>query len=130
MEMFHQLEPRHLAAAVRFYLNRDHEGAQGAEADVLATIEVLDAMLGRYPDLPARRPPCTNISGDPTAVDSDGFFIRVNGEIRFKKGKNRGQPLDAVALRDPDYLRWMLGQNFFNDTKAVVTEALKRAALA
>jgi DNA polymerase III subunit epsilon len=128
MEIFPQMEPRDLAAAVRFYLNRDHEGAHGAEADVLATIDVLDAMLGRYPDLPRSPAALHEHLRDPNAVDSDGFLIRVDGEIRFKKGKNRGQPLDAVDLRDPDYLRWMLSRNFFKDTKAVVTEALDRTA--
>jgi DNA polymerase-3 subunit epsilon len=52
MEIFHRYEPRVLAAAVRTYLGRDHEGGHSAAADVLATAEVLDAMVNRYADLP------------------------------------------------------------------------------
>jgi DNA polymerase-3 subunit epsilon len=124
IEMFHQLEPRHLAAAVRFYLGRDHDGAHGAAADVTATAEVLDAMLVRYPDLPRTPAELHQRFQDPSAVDSDGFFNRIEGEVRFKKGKYRGQPLSAVARRDSGYLQWMLGQDFFDDTKAVVSAAL------
>lgn len=52
MTIFHRKEPRDLEAAVRFYLRREHEGAHGAEADVLAAAEVLDAQLAVYEDLP------------------------------------------------------------------------------
>lgn len=52
MTIFHKKEPRDLAAAVRFYLKREHEGAHGAEADVQAAAEVLDAQLAAYEDLP------------------------------------------------------------------------------
>ena len=128
MEMFHQMEPRHLAAAVRFYLGRDHASAHSAAADTLATLDVLDAIVGRYPDLPRTPSDLHERFRDPNAVDSNGFFTRVEGEIRFANGKHRGQQLDSVAARDPSYLRWVLGQDFFADTKAIVTEALDRAA--
>jgi DNA polymerase-3 subunit epsilon len=51
------------------------------------------------------------------------------GKIRFSFGKYRGQPLDAVARMKPDYLQWMLTQDFFDDTKAVVKDALRRSRL-
>ncbi|MEM7199872.1 MAG: 3'-5' exonuclease [Planctomycetota bacterium] len=44
--------PRNLSAAVRHYCGRDLPGAHSAEADTLATIDVLLAQLERYPDLP------------------------------------------------------------------------------
>jgi DNA polymerase-3 subunit epsilon len=53
-------------------------------------------------------------------VDSGGRFVRVENEIRFAFGKYRGQPLKIVAQENPDYLEWMLAQDFFDDTKAVV----------
>ena len=52
MTIFHRKERRDLTAAVRFYLGREHEGAHSADADVAATVEVLDAQLERYDDLP------------------------------------------------------------------------------
>ena len=89
-----------------------------------ATAEVLDAMLERYDDLPRGVADLFQHFKDPNEVDSSGFLTRVEGQIRFVLGKHRGQPLATVAARSPDYLHWMLGQDFFEDTKAVVREAL------
>jgi DNA polymerase-3 subunit epsilon len=43
--------PRTLTAALRHYCGRDLEGAHSAGADADATVDVLLAQLGRYPDL-------------------------------------------------------------------------------
>ena len=59
--------------------------------------------------------------------DSDGSFRRVEGEVGFVKGQHRGQPLAAIAFSNPDTLTWMLGQDFFEDTRAVVRAALAAA---
>jgi DNA polymerase-3 subunit epsilon len=124
MEIFLAYEKRNLAAAVRFYCNREHENPHSAGADVRATAEVLDAMLERYADLPRTTAGLHQHFKDPNAVDSSGYFVQVEGQVRFAFGKYRGQPLDAVARAKPDYLRWMLDQDFFDDTKAIVREAL------
>jgi len=50
--IFHKMEPRNLTAAYQFYCRKTLENAHSAEADVLATFEVLDAQVGHYPDLP------------------------------------------------------------------------------
>ena len=124
LEIFFAYEKRDLAAAVRFYCDREHENGHSAGADVLATAEVLDAMLARYSDLPRTAAGLHQHFKDPNAVDSSGCFVRVAGQVRFAFGKHRGQPLDAVAHAKPDYLEWMLAQDFFEDTKAVVRQAL------
>jgi DNA polymerase-3 subunit epsilon len=46
--IFHQMEQRTLVAAVKFYCNREHVGAHGAEADVRATYDVLLAQIEKY----------------------------------------------------------------------------------
>jgi DNA polymerase-3 subunit epsilon len=127
MEIFHTYEPRDLAAAVRFYCGRNHDNGHSAAADVLATAEVLDAMLVRYTDLPRDVAGLHQHFRDAKTIDSSGFFVRVEGEVRFAKGKHRGQPLDAVARTSPDYLEWMLREALFDDTKQLVREALRRA---
>jgi DNA polymerase III subunit epsilon len=124
MEIFHAMEPRNLAAAVRFYCEREHEGSHAAGADVLATADVLDAMLARYQDLPRTVSGLHEQFADASAVDSGGRFRRVGEEIRFAFGKHRGLPVETVARSDPDYLQWMLGQDFLDDAKAIVREAL------
>jgi DNA polymerase-3 subunit epsilon len=127
MEIFHRQEPRDLSAAVRTYLGREHTHGHSAAADAAATAEVLDAMMACYPDLPRNIIALHQHFNDPDQIDSDGFFVKVQGEIRFAKGKHRGSPLGAVASADPGYLEWMLNQSFFEDTKAVVREVLATA---
>jgi DNA polymerase-3 subunit epsilon len=126
MEIFHAYEPRDLSAAVRFYCGREHENAHAAAADVLATVAVLDAMVARYADLPRDVAGLHQRFKDSKSLDSSGHFVRVQGEIRFAFGKYRGQPLDVIARTKPDYLEWMLKENFFDDTKAIVRDALKK----
>lgn len=123
MRIFHRREPRNLAAAVVFYCGRTHN-AHSALADANAAAAVLDAQLARYGDLP-RSPP--DLHRHLIPVDADGKFRVNEGEIVFGFGKHLGRRLDEVAHDDPDYLAWMLDQNFLPDTKAVVRSALERS---
>jgi DNA polymerase-3 subunit epsilon len=125
MVIFHRREPRDLSAAVRFYLDREHEGAHSAEADVTATLEVLDAQLERYDDLPrdvdglwawARAP-------KPGAVDLNGKFVWRDGEIVFSFGKYRDRTLREVVEGARDYLDWILKSDFPDDAKKIVADA-------
>jgi DNA polymerase-3 subunit epsilon len=127
MEIFHARERRDLSAPVRFYLRREHDHAHSASADALATAEVLDEMLGLYDDLPRTAAGLHQYFKNPNSADSSGKFVRIEGELRFAFGKYSGQPLEAVARMKPDYLQWMLTQDFFDDTKALVKDALCRS---
>jgi DNA polymerase III subunit epsilon len=123
--IFHQKEPRDLSAALRFYCSREHDGAHGAAADVLATLAVLDGQLERYEDLPRTVAQLYEHLRDPNAVDlGDMFARRPDGSIEFAKGKYKGQLLADIAGTKPDYLEWMLRSDFYDDTKAVVSDAL------
>src|SRR3546814_15655293 len=46
--IFHQMEQRTLKAAYKFYCNKELIAAHSAEADIVATYEVLLAQLQRY----------------------------------------------------------------------------------
>jgi len=128
MTIFHRKEPRHLSAAVAFYLGREHVGAHGAEADVTASLDVLDAQLERYSDLPRSveeldgwcRPPVPADAASPS-----GKFLFRNGEVVLAFGKHQGKALRDVAREQPDYLRWILKQDFPPDAKRIVESALK-----
>jgi DNA polymerase-3 subunit epsilon len=125
MAIFHRKERRDLSAAVRHYLGRELEGAHGAEADIAATIEVLEAQLERYDDLPR------SVEGldawtrsRPDAVDEQGKFVRKQDDIVFAFGKHQGRSLRDVARTEPDYLRWIVGTDFPEDAKRLVRRAL------
>lgn len=44
-QIFFKKEPRNLAAALKFYCNKEIQNAHSAEADALATVEILKAQL-------------------------------------------------------------------------------------
>lgn len=128
MEIFHAREPRDLAAAVRYYCGKEHGEGHDAANDVVATAEVLDAMLGRYADLPRSAAGLHGLLPSGQLVDVAGFFTSVDGELRFAKGKHRGQPVDAVARREAGYLWWLVRlPDVADDTRAVAREALRQA---
>ena len=124
--IFVQREPRSLTAALQFYCGREHVGAHGAQADAVATAEVLLAQLGRYNDLPdsmdGLHELCHRVS--PDAVDESGKLRWCEGEAVIGFGKHNGKPLRLLAAELPDYLRWMLKADFPADTKQIVAEAL------
>jgi DNA polymerase-3 subunit epsilon len=106
LAVYRRKEARDLAAAVRFYLGREHPGAHRAAADAAAALEVLDAQLAKYWDLPARPEDLHRWLVD---VDVAGRFRRgAGGRPMFAFGKHRGRPLADVATADPGYLRWLL----------------------
>jgi DNA polymerase-3 subunit epsilon len=127
MAIFHRKEPRDRWAAVRFFLGRPHDDAHAAEGDVLASIDVLEAQLERYPDLPRT---IDELDGwcHPTpagAVDRDGKFVVREGEIVFAFGRQKGRALSEVARVQRDYLEWILKQDFPEDARALVERALR-----
>lgn len=48
--IFHKMEQRTLSAAYKFYCHKDLENAHSAEADTVATYEILQAQLDKYSD--------------------------------------------------------------------------------
>ena len=126
MRIFHRKEPRDLRGAVRFYLDREHAEAHSAEADVSATVEVLEAQLDRYADLAKTVAGLGDLSrGDD--VDLSSKFVRRDGEVIFNFGKHEGRPLKEVARTESDYLHWVLGQDFPPDVKDLINDALEDA---
>jgi DNA polymerase-3 subunit epsilon len=127
MTIFHRKEPRDLTAAVRFFLDRDHAGAHGAEADAEASLAILTAQLNRYPDLPrsveALDAWCYPVPSD--AADRSGKFVMRDGEVVFAFGKQKGRALREVARQQPDYLQWILKQDFPEDARQLVEKALR-----
>ncbi len=123
MTIFHAREKRDLSSAVRLYLGRSHDGAHRAEADALATLQILEEQVRRY-QLPADVAALAAAGRDASSIDSDGKFIWVGVEATLAFGKHKGKSLRMVARGDPGFLRWMIGASFAEDTKAVAKDAL------
>ncbi len=126
LTIYHMREPRDLSAALRFYCDREHSGAHGALADVLATAEVFAAQLDRYADLPRELSTLERVvhPRNPSWVDDDGKFIWQDGEAVISFGKHRGTSLRTLVRKQREYLDWMMMGNFPASAKAVIREAL------
>ena len=127
MAIFHGKEPRDLAAAVRFYCNRDFAGAHAADEDLRATVGVLRAQLERYEDLPDGLGGLNEFCNprNPNWVDVDGKFTWVGGAVTVAFGKHKGTPLQRLVVEDADYLAWVLGGDFSPEVKDLVQNALE-----
>lgn len=118
MAVFKHYHPRDLSAAVRTYLGREHEGAHGAGSDAGAAAEVLRAQIAAHGiDLDE----VARLSGADKRVDLAGRLMRLpDGRVAYAIGKAKG----TAVLDDPGFGRWMLKQDFPEDTKARIRAIL------
>jgi len=96
--IFHKMEQRTLKAAYKFYCDKELEDAHSAEADTIATKEVLECQLERYPD---------DLQNDITFLaefSTRTEFLDYAGRIAlnddnlpvFNFGKHRGKPVAEI----------------------------------
>ena len=140
--IFHTMEPRNLRAAYRFYCGgEDFENAHSAEADTLATYEVLKAQLDRYQEPDKYREQVLKNDINALAafvgkkyVDFSGHLILDDkGEVLINFGKHKGKTARMVWETEPSYFSWIQQGTFTLDTKAQfakLEEQFKRERLA
>ena len=118
--IYHAMEPRNLRAAYRFYCGgRDFENAHTAEADTIATYEVLKGQLDRYPEqLKNNVDFLANFAGRPKTVDYAGrLLFGKDGEAIISFGKHKGKTAREVYRTEPSYFAWIQNGEFTLDTK-------------
>lgn len=120
--IYHKMEQRTLSAAYKFYCEQDLENAHSAEADTLATYEILKKQLERYPEMEndvdylskfSERIPTADYAGR-VAYDPAGAEI-------FNFGKYKGRKVTEIFKTDPGYYSWMMNGDFPEYTKKVIT---------
>ena len=134
-KIFHLMEKRTLGAAYKFYCQKELVNAHSAEADTLASLEVLIAQVERYEGLPV-----TNLRGDQIGtiendmgvlheitssnlIDLAGRMVKNGDGVEvFNFGKHKGRPVEEVFNIEPSYYDWMMKGDFPLDTKRRLTE--------
>ena len=120
--IFQRQEPRNLVAAYKFYCGKDLTNAHSADADTMATYEVLMAQLEKY-DIP------TDVDGLSEFTAGNTRFADFAGRIAydaqgveiFNFGKYKGQRVVDVFRRDLGYYGWIQQCDFPQYTKNVFT---------
>ena len=121
--IFHKMEQRTLVAAYKFYCQKDLTEAHSAEADTLATLEVLQAQLDRYPDdLKNDIGFLAEFSCRDQNVDYAGRIVYNDKGVEvFNFGKHKGRSVSEVFRTEPSYYSWMMNGDFPQYTKKVIT---------
>ena len=129
--IFHKLEQRTLVAAYKFYCDKDLTNAHSAEADTIATYEVLLSQLDKYDELE------NNVSFLSEFSERGGKFADMAGFIRYNKeeeeilsfGKYRGITLKEIWNENPGYFSWIQNADFPLYTKNVMKNFVDKIRL-
>ncbi|WP_107037923.1 3'-5' exonuclease [Brumimicrobium mesophilum] len=127
--IFHKLEQRTLVAAYKFYCSKDLENAHSAEADVIATYEVLKAQVEKYEELDNDMEFLAEFSTHNKfkIIDFAGRIAENEaGKAVYNFGKHKGKTLEEVDNKEPGYYGWMMNSNFPRYTKAVLKKELDK----
>jgi DNA polymerase III subunit epsilon len=133
--IFHKMESRTLKAAYKFYCQKEIINAHSAEADTLATLEVLMAQLDRYKDYEYTDKdgrtyvPIVNdvqalhdFSFNTSFVDLVGHIVYNEDKIEvFNFGKHKGKSVEGIFRTEPSYYDWMMKADFPLYTKRVLS---------
>ncbi|MEG1555100.1 MAG: 3'-5' exonuclease [Bacteroidales bacterium] len=134
--IFHKMEPRTLGAAYKLYCNKELTDAHQAEADTIASYEVLKAQLLKYENIEYedRRTGLKSIpiqnnvkklsdfSRDSRSVDFAGHIIfNDRDEEIFNFGKHKNESVESVFRKEPSYYDWMMKSEFPLYTKEIIT---------
>ena len=118
--IYHMMEPRNLRAAYRFYCGgEDFENAHTAEADTVATYEVLKGQLDRYQgELKNDVKFLAAFGGRSKNIDYAGrLAVGENGQAVITFGKHKGRTAREVWQSEPSYFAWIEQGDFTLDTK-------------
>jgi DNA polymerase III subunit epsilon len=126
--IFHKKEQRTLGAGYKFYCDKDLENAHSAEADTMATYEIMLAQLEKYDDLPKDVKSLSEYSSHNRRADFAGFlmFDEDNNEL-FSFGKYKGRKVLDVFAENPGYYAWIQNADFPLYTKKVLTQIKLRS---
>lgn len=120
--IFHKMEKRTLEAAYMFYCDKTLVDAHSAEADTMATYEVLKAQLGRYEELENDVTFLSQFSKHKDFADFAGYIsYNKKREEVFSFGKHKGKRVVDVLQNEPGYFGWLLNADFPRYTKRVLT---------
>ncbi|MBQ8045643.1 MAG: 3'-5' exonuclease [Bacteroidales bacterium] len=139
--IFHKMEPRTLKAAYKFYCGKNLDNAHSAEADTMATYEILMAQIERYNGVEYEDRdgnisyPIVNDMRKLQEFTNASLWADLVGHLGFNKegkevfnfGKYKGKAVEDVFEIEPAYYDWMMKADFPLSTKRVITDIRLRS---
>lgn len=127
-KVYHLHNKRDLTAAYEFYCGKELKDAHSALADTQATLDVLIAQVAKHGNgndsVEALKE--FDYRKRTEFFDSDRKLRWWNGELYMMFGKYaRKASLQDIAKTDRPYLEWILKQDFREDVKDVIEQALE-----
>jgi len=121
--IFHKKEQRTLSAGYQFYCDKELVDAHSAEADTIATYEILKAQIEKYDDLENDTKYLSEFSTQRKRADFAGFILFDDDEEEiFSFGKYKGRKVTEILDENPGYYAWIQNADFPLYTKKVLTE--------
>lgn len=127
--IFHKMEKRTLEAAYQFYCQQELKNAHSAEADIIATYEVLKAQLDKYSDLENDMGFLAEFSQNSKnkVLDFSGrIALNEKDEAVYNFGKHKNKTVESILKKEPGYHHWMLNNDFPFYTKKVLKEIVDK----
>lgn len=120
LSLYRVLFPNTLTEIYKRLFGFEFDGAHDAEADVIATIEILEKLIEDKPEItPAEIDEFCQ--GENKRVDFYGALYEKDGVTYFAFGKNK----DKDVRSDKGYNHWFLGADFPKETKEKLKAATK-----
>lgn len=127
-KVYHLHERRDLSAAYAFYCQKELKDAHSALADTQATLDVLAAQIAKYGNGQESIEALKEFDYRKRTefFDNDRKLRWWNGELYMMFGKYaRRTSLQEIAKNDKPYLEWILKQDFSDEVKDVIEQALE-----
>ncbi len=126
--IYRTFEPHTLSKAYEHYCHKTLENAHSALADTRAAWEVLKAQAQYYEQLPNQVNEIVSYCSEQrrgNSFDDDARLSWVQSELAINFGKYKGSTLRHLVNADPGYLEWIMSQDFSDQVKNAIREALK-----
>lgn len=117
--IFHAKEKRDLAAAYKFYCDKELINAHTAEADTEATYEIFKAQLIRYSDIPNDIAYISKNYSNHTSghLDNAKRILKKDNQYYLCFGKYKDMRFQEIYEKDRGYFKWMYNADFGLHTK-------------